>query len=267
MLRLIEKTDIKKPFYHETIAVHLYSMEELCYFMETHIYLIDPIWVGDALFAWIGDVLGEKRLAENLTTARRKKEDEFSCVEMILRASGLYSEEDLEHICGLLDQMRGKTKIERRKVSGDLFLEAGKYRQAAYTYMELLDDENTPHMTEELRGNIFHNLGVVYAHMFMFPEAAELFSRAYALRKDASSRDAYLYALNFTDDETKIDEQQMDLNFSVMREALDHLTEVSNNLDFFVERRKATAAEDAVDWKTAQNDLIRGWAKEYRRMI
>ncbi len=267
MLRLIEKAKVKKSFYHETIAVHLYSMEELCYFLETHIYLIDPVWVGDALFSWIEKELGEPRLAENLRLARRRKEDEFVCVEMILRASGNYSDEDLEQISGLLNQMRGKTKIERRKMSGDLSLAAGKYRQAAYTYMELMDDEYASHMTEELRGNIFHNLGVVYAHMFLFKEAAALFARAYALRKDSASRDAYLYAMNFADEDTQIDEQRMDLNFNVMRDVLAHLNEVSDDPEYYVERKKASAAGDAVDWKTAQTELIRGWVKEYRSMI
>ncbi len=267
MLRLIEKTKVKKSFYHETISVHLYSMEELCYFLETHIYLIDPIWVGDPLFSWIGTELGEERLAENLRQARRRREDEFACVEMILRASGNYPEEDLTRISGLLNQMRGKTKIERRKMSGDLALAAGKYRQAAYIYMELLGDEYTMHMTEELRGNIFHNLGVVYAHMFLFSEAARLFASAYALRKDVSSRDAYLYAMNFADEDTQIDEQAMDLNFNVMRDVLDHLTEVTDDSTYYVERKKAAAAADAVDWKTAQSELLRGWDRDYRRMI
>ncbi len=267
MLRLIEKAKVKKSFYHETISVHLYSMEELCYFMETHIYLIDPIWVGEPLFSWIETELGEPKLAGNLRSARRRKEDEFTCVEMILRASGNYSEEDLEHISGLLNQMRGKTKLERRKMSGDLALAAGKYRQAAYIYMELLGKEYATHMTEELRGNIFHNLGVVYAHLFLFQEAAELFAQAYTLRKDIGSRDAYLYAMNFADEDSQIDEQKMDLNFNVMRDVLNRLNEASEDSEYWVERKKASAAADAVDWKTAQTDLIRGWVKEYRSMI
>ncbi len=267
MLQLIEKRKVNKPFYHDTIGVRLYSMEELCYFLETHIYLIDPIWVGDALFAWIETELGEPKLAESLRLARRRKEDEFACVEMILKASGSYSGGELEDLSGLLNQMRGKTKIERRKMSGDLALESGKYRKAAYTYMELLDDEYRMHMTEELRGNIFHNLGVVYARMFLFKDAAALFARAYALRKDISSRDAYLYAMNFSDEDSQIDEQTMDLNFNVMRELLDHLNEVTDEPEYHVERKKAAAADDALDWKKAQTELIRGWDREYRREI
>ncbi len=267
MLRLIEKGNAEKPFYHETIGIRIYTIEELCYFMETHIYLIDPIWVGESLFTWIENEMGEQRLAQHLRQARRRGQDEFTCVEMILRASALYSAEDLEHILGLLNQMRGKTKIERRKMCGDLFLKNGNYRQAAYTYMDLLQENYTIHMTEELRGNICHNLGVVYAHMFLFEEAARLFLEAFFLRKTVASRDAYLYAVNFLERNVPIDEERLGLNFNVMREVLDHLTEVSDGLEYHVERKKASAAAEAVDWKNAQNDLIREWFSSYRAMI
>ncbi len=267
MLRLIEKGNAKKPFYHETIGIHLYTMEELCYFLETHTYLIDPIWVGEPLFAWIESELGEEKLAQQLRLARRRQQDEYTCVEIILNASGFYSETEIEAVAERLNQMRGKTKIERRKMCGDLFLADGKYRQAAYTYMELLEDRYVTHMTEELRGNICHNLGIVYVHMFLFEEAAKLFSEAYELRKTAASRDAYLFASNFSEDEGPIDEKRLGLNFNVMREVLDQLNAVSDDPAYFIERKKAMAAAEAVDWKGAQNDLIREWFSDYRAMI
>ncbi len=34
-----------------------------------------------------------------------------------------------------------------------------------------------------------------------------------------------------------------------------------------MERKKAAAADDALDWKKAQTELIRGWDMEYRREI
>ena len=83
---------------------------------------------------------------------------------------------------------------------GDLLLEAKKYRQAAYIYMELLEPEYTRQMTEELKGNIMHNLGVAYARLFLFPEAAQMFVQAYHLRRSDETRQAYLYAMNYVGD-------------------------------------------------------------------
>ncbi len=267
MFRLIENRKAEKPFYHEAIAVHIYTMEELCYFMETHIYIIDTLWVNEDLYVWMDEELGAHKLVGELRQSRRMKEDVFTAAEMIFKASGIYSPQALSDIISLLNTMRGKTKVERRKMSGDLALMDGRYRQAAYTYMELLKKEYAVQMTEELRGNIFHNLGVVYARMFMFPEAAKLFMEAYSLRKDVRSRDAYLYAVNFLDDDSEMDEQALDLNFYVMKEVLNRLSEVSEDSKYYVERKKASSAAEAVDWNRAGSELTQQWINAYRKMV
>lgn len=266
MFRLIENRKAKNPYYHEMISVHIYTLEELCYYMETNMYLIDKSWVGDSLFLWLEQELQYSELAAVLRREYRKTKDVFRCAELIFEASGNYSKQDMNRICSLFDSMRGKTNMERRKLRGDLFLDSGKYRQAAYTYMELLQPEYARQMTEELRGNILHNLGVVYARLFLFPEAAQMFAEAYKLRKSAQTREAYLYAMNYVENTYPMEEQLMDLNFSVMRDALNHFSEISDNPDFYRERKEASAAASAFDWKTKQTELIRRWKSDFKSM-
>ncbi|MCD8301196.1 MAG: hypothetical protein LUC41_08555, partial [Clostridiales bacterium] len=242
MFRMIENKKANKPFFNEAIAVHIYTLEELCYFMETHVYMIDTNWINEDLFAWMDEELMAHKLVGELRQSRRMKEDVFTAAEIIFRSAGIYSPQDLSDLVSLLNTMRGKTKVERRKMSGDLALMDGRYRQAAYTYMELLKDEYARQMTEELRGNIYHNLGVIYARLFMFPEAAQLFMEAYTLRKEIKSRDAYLYAVNFLDDDSELDEQALDLNFNVMKDILNRLSEVSQDNKYYVERKRAVSA-------------------------
>lgn len=266
MFRLIENRKAKNPYYHEMISVHIYTLEELCYYMETNIYLVDKSWIGEGLFQWLAQELQYSKLAADLHSEYRKTKDVFRCVEMIFTASGIYSQQDMNKMCSLFDIMRGKTNMERRKLQGDLFLDSGKYRQAAYTYMELLQPEYARRMTEELRGNICHNLGVVYARLFLFPEAAQMFAEAYKLRKNIQTREAYLYAMNYVEDTYPMEEQLMDLNFSVMREALNHFSEVSDNPDFYRERKAASTAAGAFDWKSKQTELIQRWKNDFKVM-
>ncbi len=267
MLHYIEGKKAQNPFAHENLPVRFYTMEELRYFMEKNMYLIDAFWLGEDLFAWMESELDEGVLAAHLRSSRRKTGDVYTCAELIFRNSSHYTTTELNDIAGLLDQMRGKTKMERRKMRGDLYLEAGKYRKAAYTYMELLQKEYAIQMTEELRGNILHNLGVVYARLFLFPEAAGLFSEAYALSKNTESQDAYLYAMNYVDDSFQMDEQEMNLNFSVMRDALNRLAEMSDDPELYAERKDASAAAGAFDWKASQTELLQKWSDEWRRMV
>ncbi|MCC8029740.1 MAG: hypothetical protein LIO75_08115 [Lachnospiraceae bacterium] len=267
MLHYIEGKKAQNPFSHDNLPVHFYTMEELCYFMEKNMYLIDASWLGEELFLWLEQELEEDVLAAHLRSSRRKTGDVCACAELLFRSSGNYTESELDEIADLLDQMRGKTKMERRKMRGDLYLEAGKYRRAAYTYMELLRKEYAIQMTEELRGNILHNLGIVYARFFLFREAAALFSEAFGLNRNPESRDACLYAMNYVDDSCVMDGQNPDLSFAVMRDALNRIAETADDPDGFAERKKAAAASEAFDWKGARTELLRQWCDAWREMI
>lgn len=265
MFRLIENKKAITPFYHEQITVHIYTLEELCFYLEKNIYLIDKSWFGENLFLWLEQELDLYELTASLRNASRKQKSIFESALLIFQASGNYSQKDLEEIRKLLEAMDGKTGMERRKMRGDLFFDAGKYRQAAYTYLELLNTEYTRKMTDELRGNIMHNLGVIYARYFLFAEAAEMFSEAYKLQNNEKSKECYLYAMNFLD-EDETDDTQMNLNFSAMRDALSHLSEVSDQPEYYVKRKDASLAVDAYDWKLKQAELIRNWKLEYQLM-
>ena len=100
-------------------------------------------WFGEELFSWLGQELHYETLAAGLRQCYRSTKDIFRCAEQILQASGNYGAEEMEQIHQLLEAMNGKTAMERRKMRGDLLLEAKKYRQAAYIYMELLEPEYT----------------------------------------------------------------------------------------------------------------------------
>ncbi len=265
--RLCENRRAKNPFFHETMAVHLYTIEELCYYMETNLYLLDESWIGDPLFRWLGEELRMEKLAGRLHQTYVRTKDFYACAALIFQESGYYTEKELEKLDSLLESMRGKTAMERRKMRGDRLLKAKKYRQAAYNYLELLQPDHMVRMTEELQGNIMHNLGVAYANLFLFEEAAEMFASAYRKRKSAASREAYLYALNYVPDTYPMDEHELEINFGVMRDALGKFTDVSDNADFYRERKDASAAAAAFDWRRRQTDLVRRWRDEYENMV
>ena len=59
----------------------------------------------------------------------------------------------------------------------------------------------------------------------------------------------------------------MDLNFAAMRDALNYLTEISDRPEYYVERRKASQAAEAFDWKSKQEELISRWKSEYKNKM
>ena len=58
-----------------------------------------------------------------------------------------------------------------------------------------------------------HNLGVVYARLFLFPEADRMFSMAYQKSHTESSRLCYLYAMNYITEDDSADTRVPELQF------------------------------------------------------
>ena len=54
------------PYYIDNISLNVYSLEELCYYIENHLYLIEADFMSEELCLWIGQELDEKDLAQSL---------------------------------------------------------------------------------------------------------------------------------------------------------------------------------------------------------
>ncbi|MFR5702252.1 MAG: hypothetical protein ACLUD0_10520 [Eubacterium ramulus] len=99
----------------------------------------------------------------------------------LFSASGFYSRQEQKELERIIEKMKGKNSMERRKMKADYYLAKKRYRYAACGYLELLQPEFLQQMTrEELQGHIAHNLGVVYARLFFVPGGRQgCFSMAY----------------------------------------------------------------------------------------
>lgn len=121
-------------------------------------------------------------------------------------------------------------------------------------------------MTEELQGHIMHNLGVVYARLFLFPEAARMFSMAYQKSHTESSRLCYLYAMNYITEDDSADTRVPELQFKTMKEAY-ALSDVSDQEEYYTERKKVATASHAFNWKGREAEIRHRWISEYERCI
>ena len=158
-MKLCRDRQAQNPFFLEGLSVSVYTLEELCYAIESNLFLLDEKWIGTSLFQWLEKELGEADLTAHLKNSYRKSKDVYECAELILSASGFYTVERLRQIDEMLTRMRGKSPMERRKMKADYFLSEKKYRHAAYGYLELLQQENLIYMTEELQGGILRQSG------------------------------------------------------------------------------------------------------------
>lgn len=258
--------DAKQPFTIQPMNFPIYSMEELCFYLEQNFYAIDKNMINQNMARWIRDELHMGELADSLTTAIRTQASAYSLALMILKYSGLYNSLELNKLKTRFSNMDGKTVIECRKMKADQYLADGKYISAVNEYKQVLTPENMDRMTDELRANLYHNQGVAYARMFLFPEACDCFWKAYQQNQSPASREAYLYALNYTEDgEVEDKSVEMNLDFDTMREVFSKFQNASSDNGYLEERLKVQNAMRATkDMSlTERRELLDEWKQAY----
>ncbi len=258
--------DARQPFIIQPMNFPIYSMEELVYYIDQNFYAIDKTLINQNLARWIRDELHMKELGESLLTASRTGQSAYNMALTILKASGLYSTPELGKLKSRFSNMDGKTVIECRKMKADQYLTDGKYISAVNEYKQVLIPENMNKMTDELRAGLFHNQGVAYARMFLFPEACECFWKAYQQNPSSASREAYLYALNYTEDGQVEDKSaEMNLDFDTMREVFSKFQNASSDNGYLEERLKVQEAMRATkDMSlTERRELLDAWKQAY----
>ena len=167
------------PYYMDALSVNLYSLEELCYVIQHHSFLLDDEVFDEKLILWLEEEVGEKELAQNLRQAIGKKMGLTVLIECIFQATGYFSYVEQQQILEQIKQAAHKSVFERKKMRADRYAESGRYVSALQEYRAILQ------MTEECRknpvmcGNIWHNQGVIFMRFFLYKEAIECFEIAY----------------------------------------------------------------------------------------
>ena len=54
------------PYYIENISTNIYTLEELCYYLNHNIYLLDETILNEGLCRWILEELGLRKLYDKL---------------------------------------------------------------------------------------------------------------------------------------------------------------------------------------------------------
>ena len=175
------------PYYIETLSLNIYSLEELCYVIEHHPFLLDEGFFDDELILWIEREVGEGELAEGLRQSLRKEQGITKLVELILNATGYLSYDAGMRILSQVREMQHKTVFERRKMRADRYVENKKYINALLEYRRILQMEEECKKNPVMCGNIWHNQGTVFARLFLFREARECFEKAYQYHMNMES--------------------------------------------------------------------------------
>lgn len=193
-LWLCAEKHAKAPYYCPQLGVNLYTIEELCYYIFDNIYFLDENFLSSKLFEWIGAELSMERLSRLLLEGAGDKRSKLWCALMILREGGYCTKDELNELKKLYQEMGNKSKLECQKIRADRLLAHQKYVSSIMEYHRILHSREIKEAYPVLVGNVWHNLGVAHAKLFLFKEAAEYFKNAHERNKSNESLKNYMYA-------------------------------------------------------------------------
>lgn len=184
----------KNPYFVEATGIHLFSIEELAYYLFENIYLVDERIVGEKLYSWIEWDLEMPGLAGKLRAGKNTGTHVHNQVMVILQASDYYSEEELLELCEKIKSISGLQTQERMKYKADELMQNENYWAAITEYEKVLRIRQNSRLSVEFYARVWNNLGGCYARLFLFEKAVECFKNAYQFQKITEYKERVEYA-------------------------------------------------------------------------
>lgn len=180
------------PYFLESIAVNIYSLEELAWCMKQHTELTGFDIYKEAFACWVEEELELKDEGALLHNLLEKKTGMVEFTDTVLKMTAYLEEEKQEQIHCRLKEYEEKSPFEQEIMKADRLLLNGKYKSSIKAY-ELLTKYRPENKREEtMLGRVWHNMGTAYARLFMFARAGECYEKAYAGNREQESAEAAL---------------------------------------------------------------------------
>ena len=181
---------------YEIARIHrcIYTIEELCYYLCNHLYLIDYTIMNEKLCDWMKEELNLQALSEQLREQLEENASMEQFVMTILMYSEIYTTAELSQIQDVLDKLKNQKPIEKQKYKADNLLESGSVKSAIISYQEIIHGERDESVEGTFYGKVYGCLGAAYGRLFLYQEAAKMYEAAYQICEEKDMLRAYLYA-------------------------------------------------------------------------
>lgn len=260
------------PYYIEELGAHIHTIEELCYLIKENLTHLDESFMQTGLCHFIERTLGLKELGTELAKLVRNKESLAAFVKLIFETTGYVSREELKNIEAVLRDSTSMDSGERKKNCGDYYFDNGKYLEALREYKLALQMVNE-NLRGELKAAIYHNLACVYARMFDYAQAAELFYKAWELSRNEETYMQYLGALRFGNSREEyvkiVEEKQLDTETALQLEKFidEFANESTDDGSMIKKSRDARMEGNEPVFLRNTKSVLQKWKKEYRRSM
>ena len=257
----------KTPYPVPALGIGIHSAEELCYFMNHYLYILEDDFVSDELMDFLEKELGLAAIVNKIQRLVDNRQDMFQIIYMLEQDIHYYSEGELQDLKRRLDLLKQMSAIERAKLRADFYLENGRPVTALHIYGKILNGDYDK-AGRELRSRILHNAGVAYARMFEWKKAMECMVESCHWGPTEETLKA-MYSLTLLDKLVEIPPEIFSaISVSQQykwKEEFETLYRKAANSDKALEA-KHILDKDSVRRAEGLNRLMGEWKQEYRTM-
>ncbi|MDD2971807.1 MAG: hypothetical protein PHE02_06720 [Lachnospiraceae bacterium] len=176
-LILCQGTYALTPYWIERGEIHIFSVEELCYYIRENVVLIDQDLMCVELTRWLAEECKLPELGESLSSCIQEKAEFTVFVKRLFQYTRYCTTEELDGILQQIVENAQMNTWEKRKNRIDFYYKSGKYMVALREYATLKRDLGTDDI--QLSAKISNNMAAIYAHFYNFQMAAVEYLRAY----------------------------------------------------------------------------------------
>ena len=238
---------------YEIARIHrrIYTIEELCYYLCNHLYLVDYTIMNEKLCDWLEEELELQELSANLRDMLVQNASMEQFIVTILAHSAIYTTSEINQIRDVLDRLKNQRPIEKQKYKADNLLESGSVKSAIMAYQEIIHGERDESIDGRFYGKVYACLGAAYWRLFLYEEAAKMYEAAFQICEERSMLKAYLYACRKY---MRSEEYMALLQKSHVYQAVDN--ELSEAITMIEGQIKVLQYEDTLE----------NWKNQYRRI-
>ncbi len=260
------------PYFIDDASLNVYSLEELSYYIAHNVYLVSTEFASVELCNWLGRELGMTEEEAELLQCLEEGKALHVFIGKLLNFCDYLTSEEINDILETISTFENKSPEECAKIRADRLLDKDKIIDAIYEYENILDNKKKNELPKEFAGDIWHNLGVCYARLFFFDEAAVCFEYAYQLNRKKISLEAMLCTYRCKKDEEGFNIQVE--KYFVPEDLVDKIkkfvTDTSTSADVMkFADRISRMKSDFFEESSYQNQLaaiINRWKEEYNEI-
>ncbi len=263
----------EQPYCFRMTQTNVYSIEEVCYYIRHNIYMMQEEVFDQDFVIWIREQLHMEQLADKMDMMRQDHDNLKDMVVTLCCSCDYYDEVQINDLINIMDETSNLPLRGRQKIKADSYLKSGRLKLARKEYESILQSDDMLHGTEEEYGELYHSMGVSYAQMGEFDEAAEAFRKAYEYNQRMESLQSHLFSIRLSN---KDGQYIQALNsFDVTPEQIKFLEaqytqaqQIAQNSRGYRQTMRIQELEKSghqVEYQTRLKEVIRQWKKEYRQ--